>query len=384
MSTHTHPVVRAYLARVRTALSDLPDAEIDEIVDDVRPHLAEIAEELGERASVAAMTEELGTPESYAAEVRAAGEYPPPPAGKESVRTGRSRRAFARLALWGLVAGAACAAVAGLVLASNPWRGDEALLALFVAVVMVGASAGYFVLHGTAAVRELPELRGLLAAGRAGDGVPRVVRWVRALNPVWWAVSALFLGLLAVVTVVGPGSGVLELVTLLALAGLLLWAGPRAARDYRMAAVALPLSAFVVGAGVGLADYMIGSARSSATSYSTPPAEYLNYTPDGGEPLLFYGSEQIDNIYVFDAEGKPLTDVYFYTEQGSPIRIPRYGCDEHTGERIPTGTDNRFPRPHVEQGGVDDYGTVNGYNAYRPFCEEVDEVPFTVAVPNGK
>jgi hypothetical protein len=30
---------------------------------------------------------------------------------------------------------------------------------------------------------------------------------------------------------------------------------------------------------------------------------------------------------------------------------------------------------------VDEFGTVNGYNAYRAFCQEVDEVPFTVAVP---
>ena len=34
MSTHTQPAVRAYLARVRTALSDLPAGEVDEIVDD--------------------------------------------------------------------------------------------------------------------------------------------------------------------------------------------------------------------------------------------------------------------------------------------------------------------------------------------------------------
>ncbi|WP_332253562.1 HAAS signaling domain-containing protein [Saccharomonospora halophila] len=51
MSSHTRPAVRAYLARVRTALSDLPADEVDEIVEDVRPHLAEIADGLGEDAT---------------------------------------------------------------------------------------------------------------------------------------------------------------------------------------------------------------------------------------------------------------------------------------------------------------------------------------------
>ncbi|EID53287.1 HAAS signaling domain-containing protein [Saccharomonospora xinjiangensis] len=383
MSTHTHPVVRAYLARVRTALADLPGAEIDEIVDDVRPHLAEIAERLGERADVAGMIAELGTPESYAAEVRSTGEYPPPPAAEEPARSGTPRLALARVALWGLLASVACAAVAGAVLASGEFDDDKALVLVLLVGAMVAVSGGYLVLRGTATVRELPELRGLLDAGREGNGVPRVARCLRALNPVWWVLSALVLGLLAVVAVVGHGGGVLGLVTMLALAGLALWAGPRSARDYRMVAVTLPLSAFVVGVGAGLADYVIGTARSSAAPYSAPPVEYLNYT-NGGEPLLFYGSEEIGNIYVFDAKGNPLTDVYLYTEQGSPIRVPRYGCEEFTGGTMRTGTDNQFPRPRIDQGGVDDHGIVNGYNAYKPFCEEIDGVPFTVAVPNGK
>ena len=42
--------VRVYLARVRTALADLPASEIEEILEDVRPHLAELEAELGEGA----------------------------------------------------------------------------------------------------------------------------------------------------------------------------------------------------------------------------------------------------------------------------------------------------------------------------------------------
>ncbi|EHR60011.1 DUF1700 domain-containing protein [Saccharomonospora cyanea] len=378
MSTHTHPVVRAYLARVRTALSDLPEAEIDEIVDDVRPHLAEIVNGLGEDATVEAMTRELGTPESYAAEVRSAGEYPPPPE-REGGRVTQPRTAVARLAFWSMLLGCLGAGIAGAVLASG--LNEDALFLLLLTLPLVGLSGGYFATYGTSVLRGLPEVRRLASVDRSGEMSRRAVGWLRALNPVWWGVSAALLVVLGVALAVAPDSGgVVGLVTLLLLAGLGVWVGPKSVRDHRLVSVALTLSAFVVGAGAGLADYVIGSARSSDTAY---PAPYP-YPAADGEPLLFYGSEQVDNIYVFDAEGKPLTDLYFYTEQGSPIRIPRYGCEEHTGERIPTGTDNRFPRPHVEQGGMDDYGTVNGYNAYRPFCEEVDEVPFTVAVPNGK
>jgi hypothetical protein len=48
MSTQSPTAVRVYLARVRSALTDLPPAEVEEILEDVRPHMTEIAVELGE------------------------------------------------------------------------------------------------------------------------------------------------------------------------------------------------------------------------------------------------------------------------------------------------------------------------------------------------
>lgn len=382
MTAHTHPVVRAYLARVRTALSDLPSAEIDEIVEDVRPHLAELVDSLGDRASVAAMTEELGEPESYAAEVRAAGEYPPAP--NESARAEKPRTALARAVLAGLLAATICAAATGMVLAVD-LTGDDALPLLALTIVLVGGAAGYLVVRGTQDLRALPEVRKLAELRGAKNAASRGVRLLQMLNPVWWVVSAALLGLLAVASAVGQSSGILALVILLALAGIALWAGPKAARDLRWVAVVVPLSALVVGSGLGTAGYVLQNVGDD-----DPYADELHYAyatqnlADDGSPALYYGSRQVENLYVFDSEGKPLTDVYVYGEDGSPVLMPRYACDPHAQTKIQTGKDNKFPRPHIEQGGYDEFGTVNGYNVSRPFCHEIDEVPFTVAVPGGE
>ncbi|WP_024876217.1 DUF1700 domain-containing protein [Saccharomonospora piscinae] len=378
MSTHSQPAVRAYLARVRTALSDLPEAEIDEIVDDVRPHLAEIAEGLGERASVAAMTEELGTPESYAAEVRAAGEYPPAPPAKGDGRELDAGRVNARMALYGMVLGAVIAVFSGGLAAAN--LDHEPLMLLLLAAPLVGMSVFYLKTRGTAVLGALPEVRAITALGR-GDDTASVVRRLRAAGPVWWVLAAIMLVYLGLVLMFNDG-GTAALLGLLVLAGVVLWAGPRSVRDRALVAVTLPLSGFVLGAALGLAGTLI-----EATRYSTAAVERETYSVNegpNGEPLLRYGDQDVSNLYVFDSEGAPLTDVFLYTEDGRPLTVPRHGCDPTTRERIRTGEDNRFPRPRIEQGGYDDYGVPNGYNAHQPFCREVTEVPFTAAIPEPR
>ncbi|MDQ7908712.1 hypothetical protein RB614_29685 [Phytohabitans sp. ZYX-F-186] len=63
--------VADYVAQVRTALADLPPAIRDELLDDLPEHLAEVAAE-GEGS----LTERLGPPTAYAAELRAAAGAP--------------------------------------------------------------------------------------------------------------------------------------------------------------------------------------------------------------------------------------------------------------------------------------------------------------------
>ncbi|WP_007025810.1 DUF1700 domain-containing protein [Saccharomonospora iraqiensis] len=377
MSSHTRPAVRAYLARVRTALSDLPPDEVDEIVEDVRPHLAEIADGLGADATLAAMTAELGSPEDYAAEVRAAGDYPPPPgpSGDGDRTEAPVSRLAPRTAFWGLALGVPVAALLGLALGLTH---EAAPRALFAYLVLVGAGIGLAALaastRGTDQIRDLPEVRWLAAR----SGLPaRLWTLLGVLSPLGWWLAAAVLALLGVLLAADDGWPALPL--MIGLAALVLWAGPRSRTDHRKLWATLPVTAFVTGTAVGLAGALLESAV-EAPHASPHDSVYGGATGEGtGE--LFHDGERLDNLYVFDAEGKPLTDVYLYTEDGRPLSIPRYGCDEHTSARIRTGSDNLFPRPRVETGAVDDHGTVGGYNAYRPVCAEREGVPFTVAVP---
>src|SRR5689334_3464157 len=77
MSAPTNTAVSEYLNRTQAALADLPAAEVEEILEDIGPHLAEVADELGEGVSVETLIERLGTPEDYASELRTAAGYPP-------------------------------------------------------------------------------------------------------------------------------------------------------------------------------------------------------------------------------------------------------------------------------------------------------------------
>jgi hypothetical protein len=88
-AAHVPSEVETYLARVRTALADIPADERAELLEEVEASLHETASETG--GSVAA---QLGPPEDFAAELRfAAGLHPSTPA-----QTAGLRESFDRLA----------------------------------------------------------------------------------------------------------------------------------------------------------------------------------------------------------------------------------------------------------------------------------------------
>ncbi|GAB3079583.1 hypothetical protein GCM10027053_49970 [Intrasporangium mesophilum] len=70
--------VMAYVARVRAALSDLAADELDELTQGMEADLAELAAESGD------VRTRLGSPETYAAELRTAAGYPPRTAPREA------------------------------------------------------------------------------------------------------------------------------------------------------------------------------------------------------------------------------------------------------------------------------------------------------------
>lgn len=95
MSSTLHPPVPAgeahtYAAAVRLALADLAAAQRDDLLEDLDDHLGEVAAE-GEGPLV----ERLGSPSTYAAELRAS--LGLPPAGSATNRPGRLQRARAGL-----------------------------------------------------------------------------------------------------------------------------------------------------------------------------------------------------------------------------------------------------------------------------------------------
>jgi uncharacterized membrane protein len=383
MNTQSPTAVRVYLARVRSALTDLPPAEVEEILEDVRPHMTEIVVELGEGARIEALIEQLGTPEAYAAELRAAGDYPPASeAPAVPAAEAKQRRLPARLALWGLVLGALGVGLVGLTVGLEL---SASVMVTFVILVPVLALSAWYVYSGGArSVAGLPEVRKVRSSMSSfvSDEGNKTVAYLRTLQPAWWVLCAAVLLLLGLFVVLSRGHEILALPLFLAAAAAILWLGPKAKSDRRLLWLSLPISAFVVGAALGLVGYGLNRVDNSAYYGSTAYSANPNQGSDG-KPALYYGSNGVDNVYAFDAQGRPLTDIFLYDETGRPLTLPRYACEPRTGSRLKIGEDNRYPRPNIDQGAVDNYGVYNGYNADRAACREDTGVPFSAAIPKG-
>ncbi|MEV8440655.1 hypothetical protein AB0425_25010 [Actinosynnema sp. NPDC051121] len=340
MSTQTNTEVKHYLDGMRDALSDLPAAEVAEIMDDAGAHVVEVAEEMGEEFSLAALIDRLGTPRAYAEELRVAAGYPSP--SSPAATTGSRSALAARFALWSLVAGTVMAFGFGFT------RGDTIEATILIGLCTGAAALLVFRQDGLLAdVGRLPETvalkDALTRAGRSDLG--NAWASLRALQPVWWIVRALLIaagGMLVYRTD-------LTFLPALVLAALSLVAGPRGRTDRRWLWISLPATGFALGVllvvlGGLTTRFDANPIINSPVSYNPPPAAH-------------------DNIYVFDKDGKPLTDVHLYDSDGRPLDAPWYGCD---GENR---RDNRYPRPKVVH---DERG-----------CHEVPGVPFAVVMPTA-
>ena len=376
--------VRVYLARVRTALADLPASEIEEILEDVRPHLAELEGELGEGARVEALIERLGTPESYAAELRASGGYPPASEGATVVVTAAASTPGLlkpRIALWGLVICAVGLALLafGAAVSVDP----DVLIGLVLLAPVFLISLVLLLRGGVEPVLALPELgwlRGTLAKLREQEDGGKFLGYLGSLKPAWWVLCAVALLAFGVLLMLRHRGAVLLLPFLLVAGAAIVWAGPRVRADRRLLWVAVPVSAFVIGGalgGFGAAVDLI----SNRNAYQGASSYYPSSSDQYGNDQLSYGGQSVDNVYAFDAEGKPLTEVYLYDEEGRPITLTRYGCERSSGTKEKIGSDNRFPRPRIQQGVTDDQGNFDGYNGYRSACREDAGVPFSAAIP---
>jgi uncharacterized membrane protein len=258
VSTSLEQEVARYVEAVRAALADVPAAERDELIEDLRDHLAEVAAD-GEGS----LADRLGPPAGYAAELRASAGLRPAPTG-----TVRDR----------------LAAVAG-----------DARLNLARFDVKAGPVIGY----------------------------ARVSDFLRLLRPAWWVFRG-YLAAMAVSWLLNNSGGI----------GLV----PRLA-DSVIAGLVMLLG-FVIGSiWLGLRGQALGLWGRRAATAGTALAVLF-----GGIGLLesddrarwgedrympVYGDlyEHIRDVYVYDSDGRLLTNVRLYDQDGQPVQLGDVYCD---------------------------------------------------------
>ncbi|GIH63136.1 DUF1700 domain-containing protein [Microbispora siamensis] len=249
-----------YAAAVREALADLPARDRDALLEDLDEHLAEVAAEPG-----MSLEERLGSPEAYAAELRAA--YGGRPSGGGSSLGGRLR---------GRVSGAVRRFHTRL-LVLPPYRQAAAFA---------------------------PELR-----------------------PAWWVLRgyALALAVLAPISAPGlvPGDIPAWVFTLAVIWGSV-WLGRRGrTRPSRWGRVLL-LGANLLAAVLvitAMADVPSTSSRSVAFDYGPQPDPGMRV-----ETVSSLGGD-VSNIFPYAEDGTPLHNVRLYDQDGNPIMLEQ-GFDQ--------------------------------------------------------
>jgi hypothetical protein len=251
--TATHPV-EDYLARVLTALGDLPAAERDDLVEDLDLHLREVAAE-----TEGSLEERLGSPEQYAAELRASAGLPtalPPDRGVAA----RPRAALA----------------AAL---SHP-------RAVSLRSFLVTLRPGWWVLRGYLAVAAPSLLRGAVPSSLP---IPNV-------NGPWFG-------------------GVL----VCAAVAVSVWFGlrrPPLGTQYLVAAVNIAVVILSIVAASHVRDDLVRRAELANAAFAAPAYA------DEYSPYLLSPRGRITNIYPYDAKGRPLSGVQLFDESGNPINLP--------------------------------------------------------------
>jgi uncharacterized membrane protein len=321
--TGTETTAADYLSAVRAELADLPPTEVGEILDDIGPHVAEVATELGPEGQPAALHDRLGTPQRYAAELRAAAGYPaaaPPVPPRPTATHNRPRLALALLVV--------AVVVLPLTALAN---GDEDEFAPL--VLLAAALAGLSLLlvrraqDGVASVAAMPEVTWLRERNPGG----LVEEYARLFQPGWWLVRA---GIVATGLVyLGRGGLLTVLLLTVPLALVSMWVGRRSQADRRWLWAVLPANAFVAAFGLVVAG--------------TGTAWAVGGGGDSGYYQIGDVGPSFGNIYPYDSTGRPLTGVYLYDETGRPITLGNRYDECQPNSRLPVPA-NRYPLPEYE------------------------------------
>ena len=372
MNSTVTGAVRTYLAQIRAELNDLPPHELEDVLDEVSGHLAEVAAEFDDEPTAAALQERLGTPREYADELRTAAGYPP---RTEPVDHAAAEAAARQALRWGMIAGTVGPffLVVGIFSWSREVSGFFGLIGL--AVLFGAAYLGVKALRGHDPRTVLDTPRGAATAKSIRDLIEQIPPDVRQElvaigQPIWWVARG----------VVGGGgffalfgAGAVTVVGALAGAAVSIWIGRRTQQDRRWLWYVVPLNvvATVAVPAVLAASFVLGSNgpfRFSNDDYSAGRSGY-NY-----ENGLTLDGNRITNLYPFDEQGRPVK-VRLYTQAGVPLNLDLQDC----ATLYPDGTEshptvsNLFPLPEVLD---DPNGTTDTDN-----CKDSTKAPFTPRLP---
>ncbi|MEW2594423.1 hypothetical protein AB0893_28830 [Micromonospora aurantiaca] len=261
--TVTGQEITDYVDRVRAALADLPPAVRDELTEDLPEHLAEVAAE-----GDGALVDRLGTPEAYAAELRAAA----------GAGEGRRPARFHRL--------------------------TEAREQAATQIRLLDRQLGPVLGHET------------------------VSDFLRPLRPAWWLVRGWLAALLISVLVDGGRPGLLPRPNDNASAGLLLligavaaslWLGRRSAgftgwprRLHRLGTAGLLLFGFAV---------LVDVDRNASSDV------YSGYEQTSVDRRY----DRIEDVFVYDQQGRLIRDAQLFDQNGVPIRLGWPNCLDSSG-----------------------------------------------------
>lgn len=174
-----------FLTRMRAALSDLPQAEVDELLEDTEEHVRELAKEHGEDQ----LELRLGSPEAYAAELRSAAGYPQPPQPDEPTQALPKPQHNDGVEVLGL-AGLTVTTVSAMLLAMSLRSSHTTQLFLLTGLVGLAISLPLLVRGrpGMAALAELPTVKALLPYLKPDESTitGKVLAYVYSLQPAWW------------------------------------------------------------------------------------------------------------------------------------------------------------------------------------------------------
>ena len=260
--------IASYLSAVRAALGDLPETTRDELLEDLPEHLAEVLAEAG-----GTLVERLGSPEAYAAELRASigfvGGFPDPPAPDKLAE------------LWAKILGR-----------------------LRVLDVKTGPLFGY----------------------------ERASEFLVLLRPGWWVLRGYLLAMVVAWLLDDSGQpmgllpriGGSELIALLLTGAAVLgsiWLGRRSFTFTER----WPRWALYAGSTV-LVLVAIGGFANADSSTRDDHYSDVNYDSGGGA----YGGVQ--DVFVYDEQGRLVTGARLFDQDGSPIQLGSPYClDEQSG-----------------------------------------------------